>query len=90
MNSTLKETVDEILGELERILQFYNNQAVGNRIQKVVIYGGTSNIKGLQEYMEERIGVKTEKINKFNNIEFVAGRNSVEKYMNVLGSFVRI
>ena len=90
LNSTLKETIDEILGELERILQFYNNQAVGNRIQKVIIYGGTSNIKGLQEYMEERIGVKTEKINKLNNIEFVAGRNSVEKYMNVLGSFVRI
>lgn len=90
LNSTLKETIDEILGELERILQFYNNQAVGNRIQKVVIYGGTSNIKGLQEYMEERIGVKTEKINRLNNIEFAAGRNSVEKYMNVLGSFVRI
>ena len=90
LNSTLKETIDEILGELERILQFYNNQAVGNRIQKVIIYGGTSNIKGLQEYMEERIGVKTEKINRLNNIEFAAGRNSVEKYMNVLGSFVRI
>ena len=90
LNSTLKETIDEILGELERILQFYNNQAVGNRIQKVVIYGGTSNIKGLQEYMEERIGVKTEKINRLNNIEFATGKNSVEKYMNVLGSFVRI
>lgn len=90
LNSTLKETIDEILGELERILQFYNNQAVGNRIQKVIIYGGTSNIKGLQEYMEERIGVKTEKINRLNNIEFATGKNSVEKYMNVLGSFVRI
>lgn len=90
LNTTLKETVDEILGELERILQFYNNQAVGNRIQKVMIYGGTSNIKGLPEYMEEKIGVKTEKIKRLNNIEFTTSTSYVEKYVNVLGSFIRV
>ncbi|MDD5794555.1 type IV pilus assembly protein PilM [Clostridium sp. HCP1S3_B4] len=90
LNITIKESVDEILGELERILQFYNNQSVGNRIQKVMIYGGTSDIKGMQEYMEEKIGVKTEKVKRLNNVEFGQSASSIGKYINVLGSFIRV
>lgn len=93
LNNTVKETVDEILGELERILQFYNNQSVSNRIQKVNIYGGTSNIKGLAAYMEEKIGIKTEKIKALNNVEFMAKSvdgDSIVKFVNVIGSFVRL
>ena len=55
-----------------------------------MIYGGTSNIKGLPEYMEEKIGVKTEKIKRLNNIEFTTSTSYVEKYVNVLGSFIRV
>ena len=94
LNNALKETMDEILDELERILQFYNNQSVTNRINKVIIYGGTSNIGGLDSYMEEKSGIKTERITNLNNVEFEtkknAGVNTLGNYLNVIGSFIRL
>lgn len=94
LNNALKETMDEILGELERILQFYNNQSISNKIDKVIIYGGTSNIGGLESYMEEKSGIKTEKITTLNNVEFEArkkvGVNTLGDYANVIGSFIRL
>lgn len=92
INTTIEETMEEILNELERILQFYNNQSIGSNIQKVIIYGGTSEIEGLEEYMEGKLNIKTEKIRTLNGVE-IMGRRSKEplgKYLNAIGSIIRL
>ena len=91
VSMTVKETMDEILSELERILQFYNNQSVGGRVQNLLIYGGSSNIKGLETYMGDRISIKTSKMDRLANIEFTGVNNgeSVGKYINAIGAIIR-
>ena len=44
LNATIRNSVDEILEELERILQFYGNKS-NSTIEKIYIYGGLSNLK---------------------------------------------
>lgn len=93
INSTIEEAVDEMLGELERILQFYNNQVIGRSIEKILIYGGTSNIEGLAEYMEKKLNIRTEKISSLPKVEFTSKRGNAEslsRYINALGAIIRL
>ena len=55
INEIIKETVDKWIDEIGRVFQFYRNKKVGNRIDKVFIYGGTSRLKGLSSYMERNL-----------------------------------
>lgn len=92
INTTIQECVDDILGELERILQFYNNQAAGRNIEKIYIFGGSSQIEGLEEYMQKRIGINTKRVRTLNSVEFTnkSGSESVDRYINAIGSIIRL
>lgn len=93
LNITVQETLDEILGELERILQFYNNQSVGRKIETLLIFGGVSNILGIDKYMEKKLNIRTQKITDLNNIEFINGCNrgiEIGKYLNAIGAIIRL
>jgi type IV pilus assembly protein PilM len=96
LNVTIEESILEILGELERILQFYNNQSSGSSIESLVIYGGTSNIEGIDQYIENKLNIPTKKISRLKNIEFTStsrrqnNDENVGKYLNALGSIIRL
>ena len=91
INVVIEETISEMLSELERILQFYNNQSVGTNIEKIIIYGGTSNIEGLDDYVQERIGIKTVKLTSLSGVGFaIKANDSIGKYINALGSIIRL
>lgn len=93
LNIAVQETLDEILGELERILQFYNNQSVGRRIENIMIFGGLSNTKGIDKYMEKKLNISTQKVTELNNIEFTNQCEKgldIGKYLNAIGALIRI
>ena len=94
LNVTVEESMSEILGELERILQFYNNQSAGSTIESLVIYGGTSNIEGIDQYMERKLNIPTKRLGRLKNIEFTTRRQNndenIGKYLNALGSIIRL
>lgn len=93
INLVIKYAVDYILNDLEKILQFYRNKVVGNKIHKIYIYGGTSNIKFLDKYIEEKFNIPTEKINLIKNIGFTSKElkeQSMEKYLNAIGAIIRL
>ena len=93
LNITIEETLNEMLEELERILQFYNNQSMGETIESLMIYGGTSNIEGIDEYMERKLNIPTKKVSRLKNVEFATKRENDEnigKYLNAIGSIIRL
>lgn len=93
VNLVIKEMVDYILEDLEKIFQFYRNKVVGNTIDKIYIYGGTANIKFLDRYMKERFNISTEKINTIENVEFTSKElkeQSMEQYLNAIGAIIRL
>lgn len=93
LNEIVKEVVSEWLTDLSRIIQFYKNKQRGNDINKVYIYGGTSNIKGLEQTIEEKLNIKTEKIKALNNVELSKTslkEEPIEQYINAIGAIIRL
>lgn len=93
VNSVVREVVDEWLSNLGRIIKFYENKKVGNKIDKIFIYGGTSNIQGIEDKIQERFSITTNKIRSFDKVEISRGNLSkepIEKYINAIASIIRL
>lgn len=92
LNLTIREGVDELIEEIERILQFYGNKTIGSIIEKVLIYGGTSNIKGLDLYMAEKLNKNVVRVSELENVDISTKNTNDEpicEYLNAIGSIIR-
>jgi len=93
VNLTIKDVVDSILDDLERIIQFYKNKSLSRGVDKIYIYGGTSNLVGIDKYIENKFNIPTEKIDNLINIDFMTNELkeiSMEQYLNAIGSIIRL
>lgn len=86
----LRLSVDEMMYELERVLQFYRNKSVGNKIDHVFILGGYSNINGLETYMSEKLSISTSQLKGLNNVDFSDSSIQVHEYANAIGAMIRL
>ena len=88
----VRYSVDEMLTELERVFQFYRNKSVGNTIDKLYVFGGTSHLNGMLPYIEARFNIPTATIQEFKKIELaptVDKAVDVSDYTNSLGAMIR-
>lgn len=89
-NILVRQIVDEWIEKIEKIIQFYKNRNMGNELNNIFIFGGSSNLKGLEEYMTQRLGIKTKK----KGIYKIAFRSNddgrpIDDYINAIGSIIR-
>ncbi|MGL5379677.1 pilus assembly protein PilM, partial [Clostridium sp.] len=92
-NNEVRNIVDEMLEELGRVLQFYKNKTVGNKIDKIYIYGGLAELTGLDKYLSNNLKINTEKINTLGNVDITNKEilnESITSYINVIGSIIRL
>ena len=88
----IKDIINQILDELDRILRFYNNKS-DIKVSNIFIYGGIAKIKGINKYMEERFNIPVEKIEYFKNIEYTSQENiddNISQYLNAIGAIIRL
>jgi type IV pilus assembly protein PilM len=86
------DVVDEWLSELERIIQFYRNKKVGNSIDKIFLYGGSSNLKGMEKYVFDRLSIPTNKVRTIGNVDLnlKLTNETLEQYLNAIGAIIRL
>lgn len=89
-NDCVKDVVDEWIEKIEKVIQFYKNKSFENEISNVLLYGGASNLNGLSKYMANKLGIKTSKINSLPNIVIKPKDVDVTKYINAIGSIIRL
>ncbi|MTH07443.1 type IV pilus assembly protein PilM [Turicibacter sanguinis] len=84
-------SIDEMLYELERVLQFYRNKAVGNTIDHVYLLGGLSHLKGLENYMENRLNTPVSKLKDISltDVNQALTLDVLGDYANALGAMIR-
>lgn len=88
----IKELINQILDEIDRILRFYNNKS-NIKINNIYIYGGIANIKELNKYIEDRFDITVNKIKYLKNIEYVSQENiddNISQYLNSIGAIIRL
>jgi type IV pilus assembly protein PilM len=64
-----KSTEDAIVEEIRRSLRFYVKEAGTSDIRKLYMMGGTAKLKGLQEYIQEKVSIPTDVFMPFINVE---------------------
>ncbi len=60
---------DEIYAEIYKSFEYYKSSIGEADINRIILSGGASLIKGFPEGMEERLGIKVEVIDPFRNIK---------------------
>lgn len=89
----VKDLLEEWIEKIEMILQFYKNKSVENDIEKVIMFGGCSKIKGLDKYISNKLGISVRPLKGVSNIAFKKDEDNSEKlsdFMNVIGSVIRL
>ena len=91
VNILAREIVDEWIEKIEKIIQFYKNRNTGNEVNNIIIFGGSSKAKGMEEYMTEKLGIKT-KIKEISKIAFKSNDDGkpINDFINAIGSVIRI
>lgn len=88
-----QEVVDEWIEKIEMILQFYKNNDIGNHVEKIIIFGGSSKFKGLPQYMSEKIGIPVAVLNNISNVAFKKAEFNgpmLSDFANAIGSVIRL
>ncbi|MCB0327505.1 MAG: type IV pilus assembly protein PilM [Bdellovibrionales bacterium] len=69
VGSIIRSVSEGIAAEIQRSLDFYSATSNEEKINKLYLMGGSSRIPGLPAVIEGKIGVPSEIVNPFNNIE---------------------
>ena len=91
VNVIIKETVDEMIGELEQILQFSSNK-YGENVDEVVIYGGASKLRGLDVYMQRKLLKSIKRVFTLERIDISTSampKEPIGEYLNAIGAVIR-
>ncbi|MCB2289667.1 pilus assembly protein PilM [Clostridium sp. CS001] len=70
INDIAKEHVRNWIQEIERMLNYYKNKDKdkGNKIDKIYIYGGSSNIKGIESFIKDALNLPVTRIQSLSNV----------------------
>lgn len=67
-----RKNVDQWIEEINRIIQYYTRTNEGRHISKILIYGGSSRIPNISEYISANTGIST------NHVYDVANTNIIK------------
>ena len=87
----VKEIIDEWLEKIEKIINYYNNKNLNNKIDCIYIFGGASNINGFEKYFSDKLGINTNKVTNMNKSTFNShdDGNYIDEYINAIGALIR-
>ena len=63
----LDTAFERVVNDIRRSIDFYISQPDGMAVSRLVITGGTTNMPGTVEFLEDRLGIPVEKLNPANS-----------------------
>lgn len=83
LKEALRPAVDDLLSQVERSFAYCEREFISDKIYKLYVCGGGSNMKGLDVYFKENLGLPVEKINLFQQFTLDVGvdsKNTIEEH----------
>lgn len=68
VNDIAKAQVRNWIHEIERLLNYYKSKEQGNKVDKIYIYGGSSNLKGIETFIKDSLNLPVIKIQSLSNV----------------------
>ncbi|MEW6775421.1 MAG: type IV pilus assembly protein PilM [Bdellovibrionota bacterium] len=78
VSNIIQSVVDQIVGDIQKSIDFFLATAADQAISKVYLSGGSCRIPGLARALQERVNIPVELINPFNSVQFSAKEFSPE------------
>lgn len=80
-----EQVIGDIVSEVKRSLLYYENQLDGEPIARVLLSGGSAQLKGIREYFESVLDVPAELIHPFRKIRAPFSQHEAEEKGPLLG-----
>jgi type IV pilus assembly protein PilM len=64
----IRNNLQNLIGEISRSIQFFENQTTGRTVQKVVLGGGTSRMKNIVPFFSKELGLPVEIIDPLRRV----------------------
>ncbi|NIA11590.1 MAG: pilus assembly protein PilM [Nitrospiraceae bacterium] len=62
---------DMIMEEIEKMMRYYSSKK-GGQVKKIILTGGSANLKGLDNYFNKKLGLTVEKGNPWKGLSYPA------------------
>jgi type IV pilus assembly protein PilM len=79
----LRTVTENLLLEIQKTFDFFKATAASDRIDQVLVSGGTSRVDGFAERLGERFGAPVELFDPFRKIQFDARKFGIERMEDV-------
>ncbi|SCG83292.1 type IV pilus assembly protein PilM [Proteiniborus sp. DW1] len=84
--NVIKKTIESIIEKLEKIIKYYISKEVENDINMILLYGGLSQINGVDKLFSNYFNIDTV---VFNNLDKVSIQTDPNKYFNCISTLLR-
>ena len=87
----IKSSVDTWIDDIERIFKYHMTRSTGNKVDVIYLYGNSSNLNGMDTYMEEAFNIPVKRINTISIVgtDNIRGDVDLKVYANALGAMIR-
>jgi type IV pilus assembly protein PilM len=79
----LRAVSENLLLEIQKTFDFFKATAASDRIDRILVSGGTSRVEGIVERLGERFGTPVELFDPFRKIQFDAAKFGIERVEDV-------
>lgn len=81
--SMIRPAAERLTIEIKRSFDFYERNLKGRKIEKIILLGGTSGLKGLKELLSQELGIEVEIGDFLKDIPFLSESNGKEEKVNI-------
>ncbi len=86
-NHLIKDILGTWVEKIQRIFNFYSSRTNQNQIEVIYLHGGTSQLKGIETYFEDRLTIPTLQLEEMMNIK--AKEKAYSLYLPAIGAITR-
>ncbi len=82
----VKTTIDGMMEKADRVFKYYISKEADNEIDKIILYGGLSNIKGIDRLFSNYFEIATTILETVSKVNM---ESNINKYINCISALIR-
>lgn len=91
INELIRSNIETWIEEIQRIFRYYTSRNMGNKIDEIYIYGGSSKIKGIVQFFNTMLNIPTFRVEEISSIKLAKKLEAVDLdyYLNAVAGIMR-
>jgi len=77
--SLVRPCIEQLANEIERSFDFFREESHGERVDKIVLFGGGANLKGLTQFLQRELEINIEIGNALQDFKMLTAASPSEK-----------